>query len=268
MSSTSPPPFGPASQPKVSTPPLPASIEDDLSRSTISLVLDAFFRLTVAVAKKAGNRVVGLGDIKKELFAGDGEEGYDPPNTDADADVDIGEENEAGCELDERVDPALVARRESGDNDLDLAKSVDGGLAASEDSELAPETGPVWSPIHPTVWRDPVLPSDGERGSEDEDEEGETGVAGSQNPCESLRSPGRGLVNGGEQRLSVDAGLSPEAEQALSSFVLESSSLPGRLTNSLEDDNDDELIGVTVPAGVVCADVPGLGSDTDMRDDS
>lgn len=272
MPSCSPPALGLASQPELSipTPPLPASIEDDLSRSTISLVLDAFFRFTVAVAKKAGNKVVGFGVTKDELFVGDGEEGYEPPNTDVDAGVDVGEENEAGFELDERLDPALVTRRGPGDNDLDLAESVNCELAASDESELSPRTGPVLSPIHPAVGLDRVLPSDGERGSEDEDEEGEMGVTGSQNPCESFRSPGLGLVGGGEERLSINAGLSPETEQAspLLGFILELSSTLrlSRVVDSFADDSDDELTGVTVLPGVVCADIPRLDRETDVCD--
>ena len=208
---------GLANQPKSSNPapPLPASSEDDLSRSTISLVLDVFFRFTVVVTKNAGNNGVVFGGIKDDPFGGDGEEGYDPPETDAD--VDVGEENEVGHEVGERAEPAPVTRHGPGDNDLDLAESVDGELATSDGSELSLGTDPVLLLVHPTLCPGLILPSDGDRGSEDEDEEGETAVTGSQNPCESFRSPRPGLVNGGEDRLSINAGPSPKTERAAAS---------------------------------------------------
>lgn len=162
-----------------------------------------------------------------------------------------------------------MTRRGPGDNDLDLVDGVNCKLAGDDDSELS-TSGPVFSSIHPAVRLDPILPSDGERGSEDEDEEGEMGITGSQNPCESFRSPGLGLVGGGEQRLSINAGLSPETEQVppLLSFIFELSSppSPGRVLDSFADDSDDEPTGVTVLAGVVCADTPRLDRETDICD--
>lgn len=261
--SDSPPALGLASQPEpsVPTPPLPASIENDFNLSTISLVLDAFFRFTVAVARNAGNNVVGFEGTKDGLFGGDGDEGFEPPNTDADAGVVVGEGNEVGLEFDEQVESALMTRRGPGDNDLDLADGVNCELAASDDSELSPDTGPLFSPIHLPVGLDTILLSVGESGSDDEDEQGEAGITGSQNPCESFRSPAPGLVDGGgEQRLSINAGLSPETEHTdsdppLLSCISERSS-SSRLGGviSFVDKRDDELAGVAIPAGAICVD--------------
>lgn len=236
---------------------MPASIEDDLSRSTISLVLDAFFRFTLVVAKKAGSRVVEFGGTNDELLGGNGKEGYEPPNTPVDAGADVGDENEAGLELDERAESKLVTRRGLGDNDLALAVSVNCELAASGDSALSR----FLSPMHPAVGLDPGFLSDGEREREDEeDEQGEMGVTGSQNPCESFRSAEPGLVGGGEQRLNVNAGLSLEAEQVmgsksppLSCDLVPSSPWP-RGVIFFADGSDEELAGATL-AGIIC---PGV----------
>jgi len=71
------------------------------------------------------------GDTKDgDQLRGEGDERYDP-----DADVDVGEEYEAGCDLDER---------RSGVRDLDLVEGVNCKLAALHDSSwLSSETGAV-----------------------------------------------------------------------------------------------------------------------------
>lgn len=170
--------------------------------------------------------------------------------------MDVGEENAVSLEPEESEESMLVSRRGPGDSDLHLA-----GYVPCEPFVSGNSTD------RPVVSLAPILPSDGESGSEDRDEQGEIGVRGSQNPCESLRSADPGLVGGGEERLSIKAGLSCKGQPRESKApILEvsSSSEAGGLVSFVE--SDAKLSVVITLAGVVGVDVPRLTEKADICD--
>jgi hypothetical protein len=158
--------------------------------------------------------------------------------------VVAGDECDVGCELDERVDPALITRRGPGDIDLDLSEGVNHELAASDDSWISPETGNVLSSTHPAEGFDDV---DGERGNK-----------------ERIFPPSRTEIRRRWMRECGPIAPSGAGRGGFQTPIPRVSSRkdlahqrPGRIINSFADECDGEL------TGVVCGDSPRLDGETE-----